>query len=101
MPASSAAPATNIVVRKFALMFPPLRDGVPLRRTAHRCRFRQTAGWDVTSWQRRSHVRITKYSHSCLRVEADGVLVVDPGVFSERSALDGADAVLVTHEHPD
>jgi L-ascorbate metabolism protein UlaG (beta-lactamase superfamily) len=29
------------------------------------------------------------------------VLVVDPGVFSERSALDGADAVLITHEHPD
>jgi L-ascorbate metabolism protein UlaG (beta-lactamase superfamily) len=46
-------------------------------------------------------VRITKYSHSCLRVEGDGVLVVDPGVFSERSALDGVDAVLVTHEHPD
>jgi len=46
-------------------------------------------------------VRITKYSHSCLRVEGDGVLVVDPGVFSERSALDGVDAILVTHEHPD
>lgn len=46
-------------------------------------------------------MRITKYSHSCLRVEGDGVLVVDPGVFSERSALDGVDAVLVTHEHPD
>jgi L-ascorbate metabolism protein UlaG (beta-lactamase superfamily) len=46
-------------------------------------------------------VHITKYSHSCLRVEAGGVLVVDPGVFSERSALDGVDAVLVTHEHPD
>ena len=43
-------------------------------------------------------MRITKYSHSCLRVEGDGVLVVDPGVFSERSALDGVDAVLVTHE---
>jgi L-ascorbate metabolism protein UlaG (beta-lactamase superfamily) len=46
-------------------------------------------------------VRATKYTHSCLRFEGDGVLVVDPGVFSERSALTGADAVLITHEHPD
>jgi L-ascorbate metabolism protein UlaG (beta-lactamase superfamily) len=46
-------------------------------------------------------VRITKFTHSCLRVEGDGVLVVDPGAFSERSALVGADAVLITHEHID
>ncbi|MEV4636233.1 MBL fold metallo-hydrolase [Actinoplanes sp. NPDC049548] len=46
-------------------------------------------------------MRVTKFTHSCLRLEGDGVLVVDPGVFSERSALDGADAVLITHEHPD
>ena len=46
-------------------------------------------------------MRITKFTHSCLRLEGDGVLVVDPGVFSERSALTGADAVLITHEHPD
>ncbi|MEU7618447.1 MBL fold metallo-hydrolase [Micromonospora rifamycinica] len=47
-------------------------------------------------------MRLTKYSHSCLRLERDGaVLVVDPGGFSEPAALDGADAVLVTHEHPD
>ena len=46
-------------------------------------------------------MRITKFTHSCLRLEGDGVLVVDPGGFSERSALTGADAVLITHEHPD
>jgi L-ascorbate metabolism protein UlaG (beta-lactamase superfamily) len=46
-------------------------------------------------------VRITKFSHSCLRIDGDAVLVVDPGGFSERSALTGVDAVLVTHEHPD
>lgn len=46
-------------------------------------------------------MRITKFTHSCLRVEGDGVLVVDPGAFSERSALAGADAVLITHEHID
>ena len=46
-------------------------------------------------------MRVTKFTHSCLRVEGDGVLVVDPGAFSERSALTGADAVLVTHEHID
>lgn len=47
-------------------------------------------------------MRVTKYTHSCLRIEGDGVLVVDPGAFSERAeALDGADAVLITHEHID
>jgi glyoxylase-like metal-dependent hydrolase (beta-lactamase superfamily II) len=47
-------------------------------------------------------VRVTKFSHSCLRIEDDGaVLVVDPGSFSERFALTGADAVLITHEHFD
>ena len=46
-------------------------------------------------------MRITKFTHSCLRVEGAGVLVVDPGGFSERSALDGVDAVLITHEHAD
>jgi L-ascorbate metabolism protein UlaG (beta-lactamase superfamily) len=47
-------------------------------------------------------MQVTKYAHSCLRVEHDGgVLVVDPGVYSEPEALDGADAVLITHQHPD
>ncbi|ATO15057.1 MBL fold metallo-hydrolase [Micromonospora sp. WMMA2032] len=47
-------------------------------------------------------MQVTKFTHSCLRLEHDGgVLVVDPGVFSEPEALDGADAVLITHEHPD
>lgn len=47
-------------------------------------------------------MRLTKYSHACVRLEKDGrVLVIDPGGFSEAEALDGADAVLITHEHPD
>lgn len=47
-------------------------------------------------------MRLTKYSHSCVRLEKDGaVLVVDPGAYSEREALDGVDAVLLTHEHID
>ncbi|AGL21003.1 MBL fold metallo-hydrolase [Actinoplanes sp. N902-109] len=46
-------------------------------------------------------MRVTKYTHACLRLEGDGVLVVDPGAFSERAALTGADAVLITHEHLD
>jgi L-ascorbate metabolism protein UlaG (beta-lactamase superfamily) len=47
-------------------------------------------------------MRITKYGHACVRVEHEGaVLVLDPGVFTDRSALEGADAVLITHEHPD
>ena len=47
-------------------------------------------------------MRLTKYTHSCVRIELDGaVLVVDPGIWSEPSALLGCDAVLVTHEHTD
>ncbi|MBX6354985.1 MAG: MBL fold metallo-hydrolase [Micromonosporaceae bacterium] len=47
-------------------------------------------------------MRLTKFSHSCVRLERDGaVLVIDPGTFSERAALDGVDAVLLTHEHID
>ncbi|MDG4822806.1 MBL fold metallo-hydrolase [Asanoa sp. WMMD1127] len=47
-------------------------------------------------------MRLTKFGHSCVRVEQDGaVLVIDPGSFTERAALDGVDAVLITHEHPD
>ncbi len=47
-------------------------------------------------------MRITKFSHSCVRFSSgSGDLVVDPGGWSEREALDGAAAVLITHEHPD
>jgi L-ascorbate metabolism protein UlaG (beta-lactamase superfamily) len=47
-------------------------------------------------------MRLAKYSHACVRVEHDGaVLVIDPGTLSERAALDGVDAVLITHEHAD
>lgn len=47
-------------------------------------------------------MRLIKYGHACVRLEKDGrALVIDPGAWSERAALNGADAVLVTHEHPD
>ena len=47
-------------------------------------------------------MRITKFGHACVRMEHDGVVVVvDPGVFTEAEAVDGAGAVLITHEHPD
>ena len=47
-------------------------------------------------------MRITKFGHACVRVEHDGaVIVLDPGMFTDRVALEGADAVLITHEHPD
>lgn len=48
-------------------------------------------------------MQLTKFTHSCVRLD-DGSrsLVIDPGSFSEvEAALDGADAVLVTHEHLD
>jgi L-ascorbate metabolism protein UlaG (beta-lactamase superfamily) len=48
-------------------------------------------------------MQLTKYTHSCVRFDdGDRTLVIDPGVFSELdAALDGAAAVLITHEHPD
>ena len=48
-------------------------------------------------------MRFTKLEHSCVRLEKDGaVLVIDPGTFADATAaLDGATAVMVTHEHPD
>ncbi|MFE9674948.1 MBL fold metallo-hydrolase [Streptomyces sp. NPDC006259] len=47
-------------------------------------------------------MRLTKKSHACVRLEKDGrTLVLDPGAFTEADAALGADAVLVTHEHPD
>jgi L-ascorbate metabolism protein UlaG (beta-lactamase superfamily) len=47
-------------------------------------------------------VRITKFGHACVRIEHDGkVLVIDPGMFTSAEAVDGATAVLITHEHPD
>ena len=47
--------------------------------------------------------RLTRWGHSCVRFdEDDRHLVVDPGSFSDLdSALDGVDAILVTHEHAD
>jgi L-ascorbate metabolism protein UlaG (beta-lactamase superfamily) len=45
---------------------------------------------------------LTRFGHACVRLEsADGVLVLDPGEWSDPAALAGADAVLVTHEHGD
>ena len=47
-------------------------------------------------------MRLTRWSHSCVVLEAEGrKLVIDPGGWSEPRALDGVDAVLVTHEHGD
>ncbi len=48
-------------------------------------------------------MQLTKFTHSCVRLDdGDRALVFDPGTFSEvEQALDGADAVLITHEHPD
>ena len=48
-------------------------------------------------------MKLTKYTHSCVRLEREGnVLVLDPGSFSEvEEALAGASAVLITHEHAD
>jgi L-ascorbate metabolism protein UlaG (beta-lactamase superfamily) len=47
-------------------------------------------------------VRLTKLGHSCVRLEKAGAtLVIDPGGWSGPGVLDGAQAILVTHEHAD
>ncbi|MCR6030030.1 MBL fold metallo-hydrolase [Nocardioides sp. zg-579] len=47
-------------------------------------------------------MRITKLGHACVRIEHEGTtIVLDPGAFTDPDAVDGADAVLVTHEHAD
>ncbi|MEW2358050.1 MBL fold metallo-hydrolase [Spirillospora sp. NPDC029432] len=48
-------------------------------------------------------MRLTKLGHACVRLQKDDrTLVIDPGAFTpEGDALDGADAVLITHEHFD
>lgn len=47
-------------------------------------------------------MRITKFGHACVRIESgDAVVVLDPGGFTDREAVQGATAVLITHEHPD
>ena len=47
-------------------------------------------------------MRLTKQGHSCIRLDKGGpVLVIDPGGYTEASAVEGVAAVLITHEHPD
>src|SRR4051812_17882078 len=47
-------------------------------------------------------MELIKHGHACVVLcEGDRRLVLDPGAFTESNALDGATAVLITHEHPD
>jgi len=48
-------------------------------------------------------MKLTKFAHSCVRLDdGDRALVFDPGIFADtETALRGAEAVLITHEHPD
>jgi L-ascorbate metabolism protein UlaG (beta-lactamase superfamily) len=47
-------------------------------------------------------MELTKFGHASVALERDGRrLVLDPGVFTDASAVDGAEAVLITHEHVD
>lgn len=47
-------------------------------------------------------LELTCWGHAGLRLEREGTrLVIDPGPFTDPAILDGAAAVLVTHEHPD
>ena len=47
-------------------------------------------------------MQLTKLGHACVVLsDGDRRLVVDPGAFTDPAVLEGAGAVLVTHEHAD
>jgi L-ascorbate metabolism protein UlaG (beta-lactamase superfamily) len=48
-------------------------------------------------------MEITKFNHACIKVQSQHrTLVIDPGNFSpSHQALQGAEAILITHEHAD
>lgn len=47
-------------------------------------------------------MRTIKYGHACVRWESGAqAVVIDPGMFTQLDAVDGATAVLITHEHAD
>jgi L-ascorbate metabolism protein UlaG (beta-lactamase superfamily) len=47
-------------------------------------------------------MELTKHGHACVALsDGDRRIVVDPGAFTDPVALEGATAVLITHEHPD
>jgi L-ascorbate metabolism protein UlaG (beta-lactamase superfamily) len=47
-------------------------------------------------------MQLTKQGHACVVLsEGERRLVIDPGAFTDPAVLEGADAVLVTHEHFD
>src|SRR3954466_8535199 len=47
-------------------------------------------------------MELIKHGHACVVLNEDGRrLVIDPGAFTDPSVLQGANAVLVTHEHFD
>jgi L-ascorbate metabolism protein UlaG (beta-lactamase superfamily) len=47
-------------------------------------------------------MELQKHGHACVvLVEGDRRLVIDPGAFTDPAALQGAGAVLITHEHFD
>jgi L-ascorbate metabolism protein UlaG (beta-lactamase superfamily) len=55
-----------------------------------------------TAGTKERDLQLTWLGHSCMRIENDGfVTVVDAGLVSDADALNDADAVLITHEHPD
>lgn len=47
-------------------------------------------------------MELTKHGHACVVLsEGNRRIVIDPGAFTDPAAFEGADAVLVTHEHFD
>ena len=47
-------------------------------------------------------MELTKHGHACVALsDGERRIVIDPGAFTDPTALDGATAVLVTHEHAD
>lgn len=48
-------------------------------------------------------IKLTKFEHACVRLEKEGhTILIDPGNYTDLDrALEGAEHILVTHQHPD
>lgn len=48
-------------------------------------------------------ITLTKFGHACVRLEKSGRrIVIDPGNYTDTTvALEGAEHILITHQHPD
>ena len=77
---------------------PPVGGCTTLTARPHLFRIRQASAAGIV-WT--SCASPSSGTPACGSSRTGGAVVLDPGVFTDAAALDGADAVLITHEHAD